>query len=64
MIDVKVMVDAAKQLNQTWKSNCCNGESVPREMYDCMNDVDVAIANLIDKIGNISKAITVNDIYK
>ncbi len=67
MTDINNVVDAVKHLNQVWKS--CNGKNtanwrVSKEAYDILFDVDLAIANLIDKVGEAVKAITVNSIYK
>lgn len=65
MTDIKIMVDAARQLNQTWKT--CSGletPDVPNDVYNALCGVDEAVTNLIDKIGEATKIITLSDIYK
>ena len=66
MTDLKNMVDAARQLNQTWKmcSNGMDSENIPNDVYNALCEVDEAIINLIDKIGETSKAITLSSIFK
>lgn len=64
MTDIKIMVDAARQLNQTWKM--CSGletPDVPNDVYNALCGVDEAVTNLIDKIGEATKIITLSDIY-
>ena len=59
MTDIKLMVDAARQLNQTWKT-CSNGlemDNVPNDVYNALCEVDEAVTNLIDKIGEATKII-------
>ena len=66
MTDIKLMVDAARQLNQTWKT-CSNGletENIPNDVYNALCGVDEAVTNLIDKIGDAAKIITLSCIYK
>ena len=54
------MVDAARQLNQTWKmsSNGLEMDNVPNDVYNALCEVDEAVTNLIDKIGEATKIIT------
>ena len=64
MTDIKIMVDAARQLNQTWKmSNGLATDNVPNDVYNALCEVDEAITNLIDKIGEATKTITLCSIY-
>ena len=64
MTDIKLMVDAARQLNQTWKmSNGLATDNVPNDVYNALCEVDEAITNLIDKIGEATKTITLCSIY-
>lgn len=50
MTDIKLMVDAARQLNQTWNECSKNAEeeSTP-EVYNAMCEVDEAVINLVEK---------------
>lgn len=64
MTDIKIMVDAARQLNQTWKmSNGLATDNVPNDVYNALCEVDEAVTNLIDKIGEATKTITLCSIY-
>lgn len=65
MTDIKIMVDAARQLNQAWKT-CSDLETsdVPNDVYNALCGVDEAVTNLIDKIGEATKTITLSDICK
>ena len=60
------MVDAARQLNQTWKmsSNGLETTDIPNDVYNALCEVDEAVTNLNDKIGEAAKIITLNSIYK
>lgn len=53
------MVDAARQLNQTWKmsSNGLEMDNVPNDVYNALCEVDEAVTNLIDKIGEATKSL-------
>lgn len=66
MTDLKIMVDAVRQLNQTWKlsSNGFETEQIPNDVYNAMCDVDEAITNLIEKVGEGVKVLTLNKIFK
>ena len=66
MTDIKLMVDAARQLNQTWKmtSNGLETNNIPNDVYNALCGVDEAVTNLIDKIGEAAKIITLSSIYK
>lgn len=66
MTDIKLMVDAARQLNQTWKmsSNGLETTDIPNDVYNALCEVDEAVTNLNDKIGEAAKIITLNSIYK
>lgn len=64
MTDIKIMVDAARHLNQTWKmSNGLATDNVPNDVYNALCEVDEAVTNLIDKIGEATKTITLCSIY-
>lgn len=64
MTDIKIMADAARQLNQTWKmSNGLATDNVPNDVYNALCEVDEAVTNLIDKIGEATKTITLCSIY-
>ena len=62
MTDIKLMVDAARQLNQTWKmsSNDLETGNIPNHVYNPLCVVDEAVTNLIDKIGGPRKVITLS----
>lgn len=65
MTDIKLMVDAARQLNQTWKmTNDLETDNIPNDVYNALCEVDEAVTNLIDKIGEATKIITLSSIYK
>lgn len=66
MTDIKLMVDAARQLNQTWKmsSNDLETGNIPNDVYNALCEVDEAVINLIDKVGEATKIITLSSIYK
>lgn len=66
MTDINMMVDAARQLNQTWKI-CSSGikkSNTSNDIYNALFGVDEAVNNLIDKIADATKTITLSDIYK
>lgn len=51
MTDIKIMVDAARQLNQTWNECSRNAEQESTtEVYNAMCEIDEAIINLVEKI--------------
>ena len=65
MEDLKIMIDAAKQLNRVW-STCSNGldkEDDGSEFYYAMCEIDEAIINLVEKISLCVKAKAVNAMY-
>ena len=66
MMDLNNMVEAVRQLNQTWKlsSNGFETEQIPNDVYNAMCDVDEAITNLIEKVGEGVKVLTLNKIFK
>ena len=66
MTDIKLMVDAARQPNQTWKmsSNGLETDNIPNDVYNALWGFDKAVTNLIDKIGEATKIITLSSIYK
>lgn len=65
MTDLKIMVDAVRQLNQTWKlvSNGLETEQIPNDVYNAMCEVDEAVTNLIGKVGDGVRTITLNHIF-
>ena len=60
------MVDAARQINQTWKmsSNGLETTDIPNDVYNALCEGDEAVTNLSDKIGEATKIITLSSIYK
>ena len=51
MTYIKLMVDTARQLNQTWNECSKNAEEeITPEVYNAMCDVDEAVINLVEKI--------------
>lgn len=65
MTDIKIMIEATRQLKQAWESTCCDvkGEAITNELYDALCEVDEAVTSLIDKIGEAAKIITVSSIF-
>lgn len=64
MTDIKLMVDAARQLNQTWNECSKNAEeeSTP-EVYNAMCEVDEAVINLVEKISLCLKEKAIVEMY-
>lgn len=64
MTDIKIMVDATRQLNLTWNECSKNAEeeSTP-EVYNAMCDVDEAVINLVEKISLCLKEKAIEDMY-
>ena len=64
MTDIKLMVDAARQLNHTWTECSKNAEeeSTP-EVYTAMCEVDEAVINLVEKISLCLKEKSIVDMY-
>lgn len=59
------MVDAARQLNQTWKT-CSNGletGNIPNDVYNALCEVDEAVINLVEKISICLKEKAIVDMY-
>lgn len=64
MTNLSSMVEAVRQLNQTWKScNNLENERIPNEVYYALCDIDEAINNLIEKVGDGARLITTNSIF-
>ena len=63
MTDIKFMVDAARQLNQVWASHNKMSDT-PNDVYNALCDVDEAVTNLIDKIGEAMKVIAISEMFK
>lgn len=64
MTDIKLMVDAARQLNQTWNECSKNAEEeITPEVYNAMCDVDEAVINLVEKISLCLKEKSIVDMY-
>ena len=42
MTDIKIMIEATRQLKQAWESTCCDvkGEAITNELYDALCEVD------------------------
>lgn len=66
MADIKIMVEATRQLNQAWKNICNNleKEAVSSNLYDALYEVDEAVGDLIEKVGEAAKIITIGSIKK
>lgn len=65
MTDLKIMVDATKQLNQAW-STCSKDiekEDSASEIYNAMCEIDEAIINLVEKVSLCAKAQLVSTMY-
>ena len=65
MTDLKIMVDATKQLNLAW-STCSKDiekEDDTSEVYNAMCEIDEAIINLVEKVGLCVKALSINTMY-
>lgn len=65
MIDIKLMIDATRELNQAWDS--C-GKDMDKEcdnsdIYEAMCEIDEAIINLVEKISLCVKAQSVSTMY-
>ena len=56
------MVEAARQLNQAWVSY--NFDETTNDVYNALCDIDEAVANLIEKIGEAMKAIATSEMLK
>lgn len=66
MTDIKIMVEATRQLNLAWKNTCSNLEkkAVTSELYDALCEVDEAVGAIIEKVGEAAKIITIGSIKK
>lgn len=66
MTDIKIMIEATRQLKQAWESTCCDvkGEAINNELYDALCEVDEAVGNLIEKVGDATKTIVIGSINK
>lgn len=66
MTDIKIMIEATRQLKQAWESTCCDvkGEAITNELYDALCEVDGAVGNLIEKVGDATKTIVIGSINK
>jgi hypothetical protein len=66
MTDIKIMIEATRQLKQAWESTCCDvkGEAITNELYDALCEVDEAVGNLIEKVGDATKTIVIGSINK
>lgn len=53
MIDIGVMINAARQLNQAWDECCAevSKEVCPPDVYDAILEIDKALIVLTEKIG-------------
>lgn len=66
MTDIKIMIEATRQLKQAWKNTCSDvkGEAITNELYDALCEVDEAVGNLIEKVGDATKTIVIGSINK
>lgn len=65
MKDIKIMVDAARQLNEKWAdySKGIEKDCENQLIYDSMCEIDEAIINLVEKISLCVKAQSINAMY-
>lgn len=64
MTDIKIMVEAARQLNLTWNECSRNAEEEnPSEMYNAMCEIDEAVINLVEKISICLKGQAIAKMY-
>ena len=66
MTDIKIMIEATRQLKQAWKSTCGNieREAIASELYDALCEVDEAVGNLVEKVGEATKTIVTSSINR
>lgn len=66
MIDVKIIIGTTRQLKQAWKSTCGNieREAIASDLYDVLCEVDEAVGNLVEKVGEATKIIVIDSINK
>ena len=66
MTDIKIMIEATRQLKQSWKSTCGNidRDAIANELYDALCEVDEAVGNLIEKVGDAAKDIAISSINR
>ena len=50
MKDIKVLIDAVKQLNQVWVSFSKKQVGLSKDLYDVYGEIEDAISNLICKV--------------
>lgn len=63
MTDIKIMVEAVRQLNRVWSSYKRN-EEVANDVYNALCDIDEAVTNLVEKVGEAVRTITIYEIFK
>lgn len=58
MMDINKMIELAKQFNKAWDECCGDADNgrYPTELYNAICDVDKAMANLVEKMGQCAKA--------
>ena len=64
-MDIKIMIDAVRQLNETWSicSKDVEKEDDASEVYNAMCEIDEAIINLVEKVSLCTKAHSVSIMY-
>lgn len=64
-MDIKVIIEAATKLNDTWAkcSKNIEKENLTADIYNCACEIDEALIALVEKIGNCSKAIAISNMY-
>lgn len=64
MTDIKIMVDAVRQLNQTW-SECSKSaeEASSSDEYNAMCEIDEAVINLVEKVSSCVKEHVIARMY-
>lgn len=64
MTDIKIMVEATRQLNQAWATCSKNVEEEnATDVYNAMCEIDEAVINLVEKVSLCIKAQSINEMY-
>ncbi len=64
MADIKIMVEATRQLNQAWTTCSKNiEEEEASDIYNAMCEIDEAVINLVEKVSLCVKAQSISDMY-
>lgn len=62
MIDIKIAIEKARQLNQAWKSisSDLDKDNIPSDLYEALCDIDESVSNIIEKLGEAVKIMVIN----